>query len=112
MANQDTNDPISQSNTTDEKRESGMPGGGTGRRDEIGHTGIYPYSASEGVSGDAPVLAEGALGQGERGVEGYQDSGGSGFDATFDSGASAGSGGAGGELTGDTPADQAGAGGI
>ena len=110
MANQDISDLIGPDNTADERRDSGMPGGGAGRRDEVGHTGIYPYSASQGASGDAPAVAEGALGQGDRGVEGYQDSGDSGLDATFNPGAASGA--SGGEMTGDTSADQAGAGGI
>jgi hypothetical protein len=109
MANQGGNDLSGQGNATDERRDSGMPGGGAGRRDEIGHTGIYPYSASQGASGDAPVIAEGAFGQGDRGVEGYDDSGSSGFDAFFDQGTSSTSAGG---LMGDSPADQAGAGSI
>jgi hypothetical protein len=55
--------------------ESGVPGGGVGRRDEPGHTGVYPMSASEGASADAGTKGEMAWGQGERGAEGYEDSG-------------------------------------
>ncbi len=36
-------------------------------------------SESEGASGDAPLVSEGAFGQGERGEEGYNDSGDSGL---------------------------------
>lgn len=61
----------------EEKRESGVPGGGQGRRDEPGHSGIYPASAAEGASPDAPLRGEAEWGQGERGAAGYEDSGGS-----------------------------------
>ncbi len=60
-------------------RESGHPGGGAGRTDTPGHTGVYPLSASEGASGEALVHSEPAWGQGERGAVGYEDSGDSGI---------------------------------
>ena len=62
---------------TDEeaRRESGMPGGGAGRRDETGRSGVYPASEAEGAAGDAPRVGEEEWGQGERGAEGYEDSG-------------------------------------
>jgi hypothetical protein len=41
-----------------EHNESGMPGGGVGRRDETGKSGVYPVSASEGASEDAEVRSE------------------------------------------------------
>src|SRR5919201_6169126 len=59
------------------KRESGMPGGGQGRRDDVGRSGVYPMSAKERPATDAAVRTEAAWGQGERGAEGYNDSGGS-----------------------------------
>jgi CBS domain-containing protein len=59
------------------KRESGLPGGGQGRKDKIETTGVYPVSASEGAGKDAMVHAEASWGQGERGAAGYEDSGGS-----------------------------------
>ncbi len=62
-------------------RESGQPGSGAGRTDVPGHTGVYPLSASEGASGEAPVRREPAWGQGERGAAGYEDSGDSSLDA-------------------------------
>src|ERR687888_1235977 len=61
----------------EQKRESGVPGGGQGRRDEVGRSGVYPVSASEGASPDALVHGEASWGQGERGAAGYEDSGGS-----------------------------------
>lgn len=36
------------------RRDSGLPGGGKGRRDEVGHTGVYPASGPL-PPGDAPV---------------------------------------------------------
>jgi len=55
--------------------ESGMPGGGKGRTDQPGHTGVYPLSEMGEASGDAPIREPAAWGQGERGPEGYYDSG-------------------------------------
>lgn len=56
-------------------RESGTPGGGQGRRDAVGRSGVYPESASERPDSDAPVRTQNAWGQGERGAAGYEDSG-------------------------------------
>jgi hypothetical protein len=61
----------------EERNESGLPGGGVGRKDIPGHTGVYPVSADEGASPDAPIQGEESWGQGARGPAGYQDSGGS-----------------------------------
>lgn len=55
--------------------DTGVPGGGRGRRDETGHSGVYPVSSSEGASGDAPIKDEHSWGQGARGAAGYEDSG-------------------------------------
>jgi len=63
--------------TDEEKRESGMPGGGQGRVDNIGKSGVYPVSAMEGASDEATVHGAASFGQGERGAAGYEDSGGS-----------------------------------
>ena len=60
-----------------DKRESGLPGGGQGRRDEIGKTGVYPVSDMANASPDAVVHDQASFGQGERGAAGYEDSGGS-----------------------------------
>jgi CBS domain-containing protein len=62
----------------EKKRESGEPGGGAGRKDEVGGSGVYPMSGPH-PPGDAPVVPEGAWGQGERGLAGYADSGRSGI---------------------------------
>jgi hypothetical protein len=66
------------------QRESGMPGGGRGRRDDIGTSGVYPVSNMEGASDDALLVGEMEWGQGERGAEGYYDAGSS--EITFEVG--------------------------
>lgn len=63
------------SNAQGKKNDSGMPGGGAGRRDEVGKSGVYPVSDMKGASPDAVVHGERSFGQGERGAEGYNDSG-------------------------------------
>jgi hypothetical protein len=60
----------------DEQRESGAPGGGQGRRDKVGGSGVYARS-SDNIPGDAVIRTPQQWGQGERGAEGYEDSGGS-----------------------------------
>lgn len=72
----------SQENIQDQGREvqeNGLPGGGKGRKDEVGKSGVYPLSASDEAPGDATIVSEPAWGQGERGAEGYNDSGSSGL---------------------------------
>lgn len=59
-----------------DKRESGRPGGGQGRRDEVGRSGVYPVSGPH-PPGPAEIRTEPAWGQGERGAAGYEDHGGS-----------------------------------
>jgi hypothetical protein len=61
--------------TDEQKRESGMPGGGAGRRDEVGRSGVFPASSAEDASPDAEIRTQAAWGQGKRGAEGYEDSG-------------------------------------
>jgi len=58
-------------------RESGQPGGGAGRRDEVGPTGVYPMSGGIPRGKHLEIRTPAAWGQGERGAEGYYDSGGS-----------------------------------
>jgi len=69
------NSHAKQTKLEDEKRESGRPGGGAGRTDEVGKSGVYPVSRMEDASPDAKVHGEPSFGQGERGAEGYKDSG-------------------------------------
>ena len=55
-----------------DKRESGNPGGGQGRRDDIGgQSGVYPRDAQD-IPGDAEVRMAGSWGGGD-----YNESGGS-----------------------------------
>jgi CBS domain-containing protein len=56
------------------KRESGSPGGGKGRKDRVGPSGVYPMSGPH-PKGDAPVVWPGSWGQGKRGPAGYEDHG-------------------------------------
>ncbi len=56
------------------RRESGQPGGGAGRREEAGGSGVYPASAPQSPE-NAPYHGMASWGQGERGAAGYQDSG-------------------------------------
>lgn len=60
----------------DPRRESGLPGGGAGRVDETGKSGVYPASGPF-PPGNAPIQWAGSVGQGDR-PEGYNDSGDSG----------------------------------
>jgi hypothetical protein len=58
----------------DDQRESGLPGGGAGRRDEAGGSGVYPQSAPN-VPEDAVTRGLQSWGQGDRGSAGYDDAG-------------------------------------
>jgi hypothetical protein len=57
----------------EEKRESGQPGGGAGRRDDVRGSRVYPFN--ENAPKDAKVQPAGSFGQGERGGAGYEDHG-------------------------------------
>jgi uncharacterized membrane protein/CBS domain-containing protein len=59
---------------TQQRRESGEPGGGAGRIDRVGRTGVYPASGPL-PEGKAETRAPASWGQGERGAAGYEDSG-------------------------------------
>src|SRR6185312_17438526 len=61
----------------DDRRESGQPGGGAGRRDEVGPTGVYPMSGGLPPGKHPEIRTPAAWGQGDRGAEGYDDAGGS-----------------------------------
>lgn len=63
-----------QNASADDVRESGHPGGGAGRREEVGGSGVYPASGPWPES-DAPIVGEKEWGQGERGPAGYEDHG-------------------------------------
>ena len=66
-----------------DKRESGQPGGGAGRKDEVGRSGVYPVSGPH-PQGNAEIKGQASWGQGERGAAGYEDHGGS--ELTFEGG--------------------------
>lgn len=55
--------------------DRGLPGGGAGRKDETGLTNVYPASGPMVPPGDARLQPLGTWGQGDRGPEGYNDSG-------------------------------------
>ena len=57
-----------------ERRESGQPGGGAGRRDDVGRSGVYPISGDERPSGDAELRPLGYWLAGDRDIEPYEDS--------------------------------------
>ncbi|HEY8492113.1 MAG TPA: hypothetical protein VIO14_14110 [Dehalococcoidia bacterium] len=57
--------------------ERGMPGGGKGRRETPGRSGVYPVSGPPSPDPGARIRSEASWGQGDRGAEGYQDHGGS-----------------------------------
>lgn len=59
---------------SEKERESGLPGGGSGRKDEVGRSGVYPMSGPH-PKGDAPIVTPGSWGQGKRGAAGYEDHG-------------------------------------
>src|SRR5262245_11311587 len=57
-----------------DKRESGLPGGGAGRKDDVGHSGVYPMSGPH-PPGEAPIAEQAGWGQGTRGPAGFEDHG-------------------------------------
>jgi len=62
--------------TEDARRESGEPGGGQGRRDEVGQSPVYPVSADKLPADDETLIrTPGEFGQRGRGLEGYYDHG-------------------------------------
>lgn len=67
----------------DPRRESGQPGGGQGRVDETGKSGVYSATGPRPPE-DTPVEWAGSFGQGERGAAGYEDSGDSNVEAVQD----------------------------
>ncbi len=60
-------------------RESGLPGGGQGRTDEVGRSGVYPMSGPLPDDPQARTHGMASWGQGERGAAGYEDHGESGI---------------------------------
>jgi hypothetical protein len=58
-----------------ERNEDGLPGGGAGRTDRVGDTGVYPASGMDDAPDDAETRGMASWGQGERGAAGYEDHG-------------------------------------
>jgi hypothetical protein len=77
MADNDEAGDRKDARAKDDRVESGQPGGGAGRRDEVGPTGVYPMSGGIPEGKHLEVRTPAAWGQGDRGAEGYEDSGGS-----------------------------------
>ncbi len=57
-----------------QRRDSGEPGGGAGRKEEVGGSGVYPMSGPH-PGGPAQVQPAASWGQGDRGAAGYGDAG-------------------------------------
>lgn len=57
-----------------DQNESGLPGGGKGRKDEVGRSGVYPASGPY-PEGNAEIRGQMEWGQGERGTTGYEEHG-------------------------------------
>jgi hypothetical protein len=64
-------DSADDQNGEQDKRESGQPGGGQGRRDEVGPTGVYPLGA-DNIPPNAEIRMAGSWGGGD-----YNEAGGS-----------------------------------
>ncbi len=59
--------------------ESEKPEHQSGRKDEVGRTGIWPASGPWPPGHDVPIVGQSELGQGTRGASGYADAGSSEF---------------------------------
>lgn len=68
-------EPRPQAEHKQQSPESGNPGGGRGRRDETGPSGVYPASGPRPPHGDAVIRTQAEWGRGERGAAGYEDHG-------------------------------------
>jgi hypothetical protein len=77
MAKREKPESAAEQAAKEARRESGQPGGGAGRRDEVGPTGVYPMSGGIPEGHHLEIRTPASWGQGERGAEGYDDAGGS-----------------------------------
>jgi hypothetical protein len=68
-------EPEERRQADEQEPESGMPGGGKGRTETPGRSGVYPVSGPLSPNPQARIHGEASWGQGERGAEGYQDHG-------------------------------------
>ncbi len=71
---------MAKDNDTDQDQDklSGTPQGegGVGRKEKVEKSGVYPASVGpENIPDDAEVKSQAEWGQGERGADGYEDSG-------------------------------------
>ncbi len=62
------------SDQANEKKDSGNPGGGAGRVEDVAGSGVYPASGPLPKE-NARYQDEASFGQGKRGEKGYEDSG-------------------------------------
>ena len=60
-----------------DRRDSGQPGGGQGRVEVPGETRVHPLSAGIDPDRHDEIRTQAEWGQGARGAEGYEDTGGS-----------------------------------
>jgi len=60
-----------------DRRDSGQPGGGQGRVEVPGETRVHPLSAGIDPNRHDEIRTQAEWGQGARGAEGYEDTGGS-----------------------------------
>ncbi len=67
--------PQSERKAPRRKADTGNPGGGAGRIDRVGETGIWPASGPTPEGRDMPIVTQAELGQGARGAAGAADSG-------------------------------------
>lgn len=63
---------MDQRNGIDETRDSGRPGGGAGRREEVGGSGVYPASAPN-IPPHAEVRTAAGWGRPNYRANGYQE---------------------------------------
>jgi hypothetical protein len=69
MTTQRNQDQEAKSTDAEQKRDSGQPGGGQGRIDEVGRTGVYPASGPL-PSGEAEVRTPGSFVHGQTDEQG------------------------------------------
>ena len=67
----DDSERSTEQRASDPRRESGLPGGGQGRRDEVGPTGVFPMSAGIPEGKHLEIRTPASWGQGDRGAAGY-----------------------------------------
>src|SRR5207248_11072211 len=66
------NSNLSSKKLASEKKYSGAPGGGRGRKDEVGRSSVYPFSSPRAPK-QAEVRAAASCSQAQRGAASYED---------------------------------------